>query len=49
MTDHVVFYSGGIASWAAAKRVAETHGVDGLKLLFADTLTEDEDLSLIHI
>lgn len=44
MTDRVVFYSGGIASWAAAKRVAETHGVDGLKLLFADTLIEDEDL-----
>ena len=37
-------FSGGIGSWAAAKRVAEKHGVDELTLLFADTLMEDEDL-----
>lgn len=40
----VVFYSGGIASWATAKRVIERHGTDGLVLLFTDTNSEDEDL-----
>jgi hypothetical protein len=40
----IVMFSGGIGSWAAAKRVAERHGTDGLVLLFADTLMEDEDL-----
>jgi len=37
-------FSGGVGSWAAAKRVAETHGTDDLVLLFADTLIEDKDL-----
>jgi len=37
-------FSGGAASWAAAKRVAERHGTDDLVLLFADTRTEDVDL-----
>lgn len=41
---HVVMFSGGVGSWAAAKRVAEKHGTDNLILLFADTLIEDEDL-----
>lgn len=41
---HVVMFSGGITSWAAARRVADKHGTDGLVLLFADTLAEDEDL-----
>lgn len=41
---HVVMFSGGIASWAAARRVADTHGTTGLTLLFADTRAEDEDL-----
>ncbi|MEV0994342.1 LAGLIDADG family homing endonuclease [Nonomuraea sp. NPDC050202] len=36
--------SGGIGSFWAAKRVAAQHGTDNLVLLFADTLTEDEDL-----
>lgn len=40
----VVMFSGGIGSWAAAKRVAERHGTADLVLLFADTLMEDEDL-----
>jgi hypothetical protein len=40
---HVVMFSGGIGSWAAAKRVAERHGTDNLTLLFSDTLIEDED------
>ncbi len=37
-------FSGGVGSWAAAKRVAQRHGADNLILLFADTLIEDEDL-----
>lgn len=42
--QHVVMFSGGIGSWAAAKRVAAKHGTANLILLFADTLMEDEDL-----
>lgn len=41
---HIVFYSGGIGSWAAAKRVAAKYGTDDLIMLFTDTLIEDEDL-----
>lgn len=37
-------FSGGICSWAAAKRVVSRHGTDGVSLLFADTKMEDEDL-----
>jgi len=37
-------FSGGIGSWAAAKRVAAEHGADALTLLFTDTLIEDPDL-----
>jgi len=44
MTDHLIFYSGGLASWATAKRVAEKHGTKNLKMLFTDTLIEDADL-----
>jgi len=40
---NVVFYSSGIGSWAAAKRVAQQHGSQDLVLLFADTLIEDPD------
>jgi hypothetical protein len=48
---HVVMFSGGIGSWATAKRVAEEHGTDDLVLLFADVkgdtvnphIGEDED------
>lgn len=32
----VVMFSGGVGSWAAAKRVAEEHGTANLFLLFAD-------------
>lgn len=42
--DHVVMFSGGVGSWAAAKRVVEKNGPEGVTLLFADTLIEDEDL-----
>ena len=44
MTAHVVMFSGGVGSWAAATRVAAQHGTDRLVLLFADTLMEDPDL-----
>lgn len=43
MTRHVVMFSGGGGSWAAAKRVVERHGRDDLVLLFTDTLFEDQD------
>ncbi|MGD6829020.1 hypothetical protein [Bacillus pumilus] len=41
---HIVFYSGGVGSWAAARRVIESFGKDDTILLFTDTLIEDEDL-----
>lgn len=41
---HIVMFSGGIGSWAAAKRVAQKYGTEDLILLFSDTLIEDEDL-----
>jgi 3'-phosphoadenosine 5'-phosphosulfate sulfotransferase (PAPS reductase)/FAD synthetase len=37
-------YSGGAGSWATAMRVKEQYGNENLYLVFADTLTEDEDL-----
>ncbi len=37
-------YSGGIASWAVARGVADEYGTGDLVLLFADTMAEDEDL-----
>jgi hypothetical protein len=37
-------FSGGVGSWAAARRVKEQHPDDDLVLVFADTKTEDEDL-----
>lgn len=48
---HVVMFSGGVGSWAAAKRVAQTWGTDDLVLLFCDVggrhesphAAEDED------
>lgn len=48
---HIVMFSGGIGSWAAAKRVATEHGTENLFLLFSDVkgsnknphIGEDED------
>ena len=40
----VVMFSGGLSSWATARRVVERHGTGGVVLLFADTLMEDADL-----
>lgn len=37
-------FSGGIGSWATAKRVVEKYGVNDLILLFTDTIIEDRDL-----
>ena len=41
---HIVSFSGGKASFAAAARVVETYGRSSVTLVFADTLIEDEDL-----
>ncbi len=41
---HVVMFSGGAASYVAAKRVIERYGKENVTLLFADTRTEDETL-----
>lgn len=40
---HVVMFSGGIGSWATAKRVVAGVGRHDVTLLFADTLVEDAD------
>jgi hypothetical protein len=40
---HVVMFSSGAGSWAAAQRVAEQHGTKNLFLVFADVSMEDED------
>jgi len=48
---HVVMFSGGIGSWAAAKLVAKKYGTEDLYLLFTDVkgdaesphIGEDED------
>lgn len=37
-------FSGGVMSWACAKRVATVNGLKDLTLLFTDTLIEDPDL-----
>lgn len=41
---HVVMFSGGLGSWAAAKRVAAEHGTADMVLLFTDVRMEDKDL-----
>jgi len=41
---HLVMFSGGVCSWAAAKRVVAKEGAENVTLLFADTKMEDEDL-----
>lgn len=43
MTQHIPQWSSGIQSWAAARRVIDTHGPDNVTLLFADTNAEDAD------
>lgn len=41
---HLVFFSGGSASWYVAQRIKQTQGIENLHLLFTDTLVEDNDL-----
>ncbi len=41
---HIVFYSGGLGSWATAKRVVQAEGAENVICMFTDTLIEDEDL-----
>ena len=41
--QYVVLFSGGAASWAAARRIVDS-GAAHVTLLFTDTMTEDEDL-----
>src|SRR3990167_2195661 len=41
---HVVLFSGGAASYCAAKRVIERHNREDITLLYCDTKSEDEDL-----
>lgn len=41
---HLVMFSGGVGSWATAKRVAAKYGTADMTLLFADTNMEDGDL-----
>lgn len=43
-TKCVVFFSGGVMSWAAAKRAVAKYGSENTTLLFTDTLIEDPDL-----
>lgn len=40
----VVFFSGGVMSWAAAKKAVSKYGAENTTLLFTDTLVEDPDL-----
>ncbi|WP_294362354.1 phosphoadenosine phosphosulfate reductase family protein [uncultured Clostridium sp.] len=42
--EHIIFYSGGIGSYFTAKRVIDKYGKEDVKLLFTDTLIEDQDL-----
>ena len=44
MVDYIVMYSGGITSFEAARLTIEKHGKNNVRLWFADTLIEDEDL-----
>lgn len=41
---HIVSFSGGMGSFAEAKAVCDTYGIENTRLVFADTLMEDEDL-----
>lgn len=48
MTRYVVLFSGGIASWAAARRLVDS-GASDVTLLFTDTRTEDIGAPLVKI
>lgn len=42
--DYIVMFSGGLTSFEAARRAIEKHGHDRVRLWFAETSMEDEDL-----
>ncbi len=44
MTHYIVMFSGGLTSYEAARRAIEAHGHENVRIWFADTNTEDEDL-----
>lgn len=44
LNGHLVFFSGGSASWYVAHRIKKEHSKEALHLLFTDTLIEDNDL-----
>lgn len=44
MGKHIIQFSGGLGSYAAARLIVDKHGAENTVLLFADTLIEDEDL-----
>ena len=44
MNNHIIFFSGGKASFKVAHWVKENHPNENILLLFTDTLFEDEDL-----
>ncbi len=44
MVDYIVMFSGGLTSYEAARRSIEKHGRERVRIWFADTNTEDEDL-----
>lgn len=41
---HIVFYSGGAASYAVARTLCKQYGEENVLLLFTDTMVEDYDL-----
>jgi hypothetical protein len=41
--SRIIMLSGGIGSWAAARRVVDSRGTEDVRLLFADTKVEDQD------
>jgi hypothetical protein len=41
---HIINYSGGLASWGEAALTIQKYGAANTVLIFADTMTEDEDL-----
>ncbi len=43
MSQHIVMYSGGVGSWATAKRVIDRHGPEDVTLLFADVKGNDNN------
>src|SRR5690625_3161313 len=44
MRNHIIFFSGGKASFAVADWVKRNHPTDNILLYFTDTQWEDEDL-----